>query len=484
MMEGNLPFRKTPANILARGVEYSPIGLLNGFKQAIFDVQSGKRTAAEAIDTISAGLTGTGLLMLGFYWAAQGIVRGHGDDDDKENTFMELAGHQAYALELPNGTSVTLDWLAPECLPFFVGVNLCELTGGNPELTTMADWLSALKMISEPMLTMSCLQSLNDVFDSVGYAKSNDVDPIVAAVATAATNYVTQGLPTILGQLERTGEGLRYTTFTSKNSKLTGDMQYALGRASAKIPIWDYSQIPYIDAWGRTESTGDVGTRVFNNFLNPAYTSTVDMSEMEQELLRLYEVTGENVFPSRADKSFKANKQEINLTGEEYVKYAQAKGGEAYRLLTELTQSSAYRGMTDEQKKHCVLDIYNYANQTAKTSVSDFEPDTWVSEAKQGGTVLDKVVERALYEGYSAPSIAKYKEYGSGIDKDTFFTAWSVIQNMTGEDYDGDGKNDSYSTVDKNLKYINSLPLTAAQKRAMAITNNINEKTIDKRAPW
>lgn len=172
MMEGNLPFRKTPANILARGVEYSPIGLLNGFKQAIFDVRKGTKTAAEAIDTISAGLTGTGLLMLGFYWAAQGIVRGHGDDDDKENTFMELAGHQAYALELPNGTSVTLDWLAPECLPFFVGVNLCELTGGNPELTTMADWLSALKMISEPMLTMSCLQSLNDVFDSVGYAKT------------------------------------------------------------------------------------------------------------------------------------------------------------------------------------------------------------------------------------------------------------------------------------------------------------------------
>ena len=484
VMEGILPFRKTPANILARGVEYSPIGLLNGFKQAIFDVQKGTKTAAEAIDAISAGLTGTGLLALGLFLAAQGLVRGHGDDDDKKNDFMELAGHQAYALELPNGTSVTLDWLAPECLPFFVGVNLCELTGGNPELTTMADWLSALKMISEPMLTMSCLQSLNDVFDSVGYAKNNDVDPIVAAIATAATNYVTQGLPTILGQLERTGEGLRYTTFTSKNSKLTNDMQYALGRASAKIPIWDYSQIPYIDAWGRTESTGEVGTRAFNNFLNPAYTSTVDMSEMEQELLRLYEVTGEDVFPSRADKSFKANKQEINLTGEQYVTYAQKKGGEAYKWLTKLTQSSAYRSMTDEQKKHCVLDIYNYANQTAKTTVSDFEPDTWVSEAKQGGTVLDKVVERALYEGYSAPSIAKYKEYGSGIDKDTFFTAWSVIWNTSGEDYDGDGKSDAYSKIDKQLAYIDGLNLTAAQKRAMAIACNIKEKTIDTRAPW
>ena len=164
--------------------------------------------------------------------------------------------------------------------------------------------------------------------------------------------------------------------------------------------------------------------------------------------------------------------------------YAQKKGGEAYKWLTKLTQSSAYRSMTDEQKKHCVLDIYNYANQTAKTTVSDFEPDTWVSEAKQGGTVLDKVVERALYEGYSAPSIAKYKEYGSGIDKDTFFTAWSVIWNTSGEDYDGDGKSDAYSKIDKQLAYIDGLNLTAAQKRAMAIACNIKEKTIDTRAPW
>ena len=455
LMEGNLPFRKTPANILARGVEYSPIGIIRGMYQATVGVKKGTATAAEAIDSISAGLTGSGLLMLGFFMAAQGVVRGHGDDDDKEKDFMELAGHQAYALELPNGTSVTLDWLAPECLPFFVGVNLCELSGGNPELTTMADWLSALKMISEPMLTMSCLQSLNDVFDSVGYAKSNDVDPIVAAVATAATNYVTQGLPTISGQLERTGEGLRYTTFTSKNSKLTNDVQYALGRASAKIPIWDYSQIPYIDAWGRTESTGDVGTRAFNNFLNPAYTSTVDMSAMEQELLRLYEVTGENVFPSRAKKYFNADNQEINLTGEQYVTYAQKKGGEAYKWLTELTQSAAYRNMSNEEKVECIDYIYKAANEVAKAEVvSSYEPTKWVKEAMSGAGVANTAIAKTAMSG------------------------------MTGEDYNGDGKSDAYSKIDKQLAYINGLNLTAAQKRAMAIAFDIKEKTIDTRAPW
>lgn len=397
VMEGILPFRKTPANILARGVEYSPIGLLNGFKQAIFDVQKGTKTAAEAIDAISAGLTGTGLLALGLFWAAQGVVRGHGDDDDKENDFMELAGHQAYALELPNGTSVTLDWLAPECLPFFVGVNLWELTDGGDKPATMADWLTAISQVSEPMLEMSCLQSLNDVFDSAGYASSNGLPGLPTALVNAAASYVSQGIPTILGQAERTGEGLRYTTFTSKNSKLTNNVQYALGRASAKIPIWDYSQIPYIDAWGRTESTGDVGTRAFNNFLNPAYTSTVDMSAMEEELLRLYEVTGENVFPSRAKKYFNADNQEINLTGEQYVTYAQKKGGEAYKWLTELTQSAAYRNMSNEEKVECIDYIYKAANEVAKAEVvSSYEPTKWVKEALKGGGVIKAAITKTM----------------------------------------------------------------------------------------
>lgn len=455
VMEGILPFRKTPANILARGVEYSPIGLLNGFKQAIFDVQKGTKTAAEAIDAISAGLTGTGLLALGLFWAAQGLVRGHGDDDDKKNDFMELAGHQAYALELPNGTSVTLDWLAPECLPFFVGVNLWELTDGGYKPATMADWLTAISQVSEPMLEMSCLQSLNDVFDSVGYASSNGLPGLPTALVNAATSYVSQGIPTILGQAERTGEGLRYTTFTSKNSKLTNNVQYALGRASAKIPIWDYSQIPYIDAWGRTESTGDMGTRAFNNFLNPAYTSTVDMSAMEQELLRLYEVTGENVFPSRAKKYFNADNQEINLTGEQYVTYAQKKGGEAYKWLTELTQSAAYRNMSNEEKVECIDYIYKAANEVAKAEVvSSYEPTKWVKEAMSGAGVANTAIAKTAMSG------------------------------MTGEDYNGDGKSDAYSEIDKQLAYINGLNLTAAQKRAMAIAFDIKEKTIDTRAPW
>ena len=380
--EGILPFRKTPANILARGVEYSPIGLVNGIKEALLDVQKGAKTGAEAIDAISAGLSGTGLLALGLYMAAQGLVRGHGGDDDKKKKFEEMQGHQAYALELPDGRSVTLDWLAPEALPFFIGVNLWEITDG--ERATLSDWMTSTKLVTEPLLEMSCLQSLNGVFDAVGYASSEGLDGLPAALASAGTSYLTQALPTVLGQAERTGEDKRYTTYTEKNAFLTGDIQYTLGKASAKIPGWDYQQIPYIDAWGRTEAIGNAGTRAFNNFVNPAYTSQIQNSAMEKELLRLYEATGESgVFPQRAEKYFTVDQERKDLTAQEYVKYAELKGQSAYQLVTDLVKDKKYQAMSDQDKAAAVENAYKLANQQAKQKVGGYKPESWIIKAAE-----------------------------------------------------------------------------------------------------
>lgn len=396
LAEGILPFRKTPANILVRGVEYSPIGFLKSISYDLMQVQKGNMQATEMIDRAAAGLTGTGLMMLGLYMAKEGILRGSGGDDEKKKKFDELQGHQEYAMELPNGTSITLDWLAPEALPFFVGANLYEQMQANNGYLTMSDMLQAASNVTDPLLSMSCLQSLNDVFDAVGYASSGDTNELTSAVASAATSYLTQGIPTVFGQAERTGESERMTTYTDKNKFLTPDMQYALGKASARIPGVDYGQIPFIDAWGRTESSGGVVARAFNNFANPAYTSKVSGSKMEDELSRLYEATGEaKVLPQRAPKSFTVNKENKQLTGEEYVKYATKRGQTSYKIASELTGLASYKSMSDGDKADAVAKAYEYANVVGKMSVSSYQPDGWVAKAVE--TVKKTGVSEAQY---------------------------------------------------------------------------------------
>lgn len=379
--EGILPFRKTPANILARGVEYSPLGFLNGLKKAVFDVRKGNSTAAEAIDRISSGLTGTGLLALGVYLAAQGVVRGLGAGDDDEREFAELQGQQEYSMIIGD-QSYTLDWLAPEALPFFVGVNLFEEMQTSGDSVTLASILSAVSHISEPMLSMTCLQGLNAVFESVGYASQEGLSGGVNAIASAATSYLTQALPTILGQIERTAQPSRMTTYTEKNGFLTGDVQYTLGKASSRTPGWDYNQIPYIDAWGRRETTNSLFTRGVNNFLNPAYASTIESSDMEKELERLYgETSSSSVFPSRAAKYFNVDGERVDLTGKQYVTYAAWKGQLSYKLMTELVGTDYYKQADDVDKAELVSKVYEYANAVAKTKVSGYKLDGWVEKA-------------------------------------------------------------------------------------------------------
>lgn len=69
-------------------------------------------TAAECMETLSAGLTGTGVYALGALLGSLGVVRGGELGDDEDRT-----GHQAYELVLGD-TSVSLDWLAPAAIPF------------------------------------------------------------------------------------------------------------------------------------------------------------------------------------------------------------------------------------------------------------------------------------------------------------------------------------------------------------------------------
>ena len=420
VMEGVLPFRKTPANILARGLEYSPAGLLKGLTYDLYQVRKGELSGAEAIDHISAGMTGTGLLAFGAYCAAQCLVRGAGGDDKDRKKFAELQGHQNYALELPDGTSITLDWLAPEVLPFFIGVNLWEMTQGEKEPLTLSAILRASANVTEPLLEMSCLQSLNDVFDAVGYASSGDLNGLTAALVTAATSYLTQGVPTVLGQFERTGQEERMTTYTEKNAFLTPDAQYTTGRISGRIPGWDYNQIPYIDAWGRTERTGGAAKRAVDNFVNPAYTSKAGSSPMEDELTRLYDATGEkNVFPARAGKYFTVNGVRKDLTAEEYVTYATKKGQLSHTLVTELTGSKSYQSMTDEQKVKAISDAYDLANKLAKKAVApEYKVDSWVEKAAEAEKKhrIPQHTYVSLYSRTSGMESLRYKD--KDVDKD------------------------------------------------------------------
>lgn len=425
-----IPFKRTPANILVRSIEYSPIGAVKAITYDLAKVKKGEKTAAQVIDAAAAGLTGTGLFALGAYMFANGLLT-VAQGDDKEDKWAQLLGHQAYALELPGGTSVTIDWLAPDSLPFFMGAEMMSSVGENG-WSIESIW-DALKSVANPMLDLSMLQSVNDLIDSVKYAESS---PLAAMVPSAIVSYFSQAFPTVLGQIERTAEDKRMMTYTEKDGKLPTDLQYAIGKVSAKIPGLDYQQVPYINEWGQEEQTGTPFQRAFNNFLNPAYTSQVDIDKVEKSIQSVYDATGEkSVFPDKAERTLTINNEDKNLTASEYEKYAKKLGKERYTLLKEAVNSDAYGELSNAEKAEFISEVYSYSKAMTGHDLFGKEVNKkWYTEAKESGNVLGAIRDHVLYTvngNYSDKAKTAVEDVGITLDQ------YSAMRN--GLDADGNG---------------------------------------------
>lgn len=421
-----LPFRRTPANILVRGFEYSPLGLAKSLTADLVQVKRGNMSGAQAIDNIAAGLTGSGLFALGAMLLAQGIVTSGGDESEEQNDLNELIGRQNYALNLPGGGSVTLDWLAPEALPFFMGVELMDAIGEDG-FSGLDDIMEALSSISEPMLELSMLQSLNDLIDSVSYAESSG--KLVSMAGSALISYLTQAIPTLGGQIERTTEENRMSSFTDRNSSVPRDVQYAISRSSARLPL-DYQQIPYIDAWGRTESSGNILERAFNNLFNPAYTSTVNQTAADEEIQRLLDAGMTGVVPDRVSQSQKVDDQ--YMTANEYVEYATTRGQTSYEIVSDMIDSDLYQSMTDEQKADAIKRAYQYASHVAAETIHPgHESEAYVTEAQQADSAAEYLL---LYEKYGSSGTKRYSELmDAGLDGEAAETVLDTMDGLTGD---------------------------------------------------
>lgn len=399
LIEGVLPFKKTPANILARGVEYSPVGLLKSLwdirrvkAYVNGDIENGM-SPAEFIDEVSAGLTGSALIGLGMLLAAWGVLSGGDDDDEKQNYFDELSGKQNYALSI-GGMSITLDWLAPESMPLFVGVELFNsLSSKNEDKGFLQNLMSSVMSLSTPMFEMSMLQSVNDLFDNLAYIKQGQ--GTFKIVSSMAANYISQYFPTLFGQAERSfEEAQRETTYIDRNSKVGSELQYMWGKIANKIPFYDFSQIPYIDAWGRTEETGNLFERMLNNFVNPAYVKKERPTEIDGELERLYDLGETSVYPSRAKTNTKINGE--YLTADEYVKYATTKGQTSYKLAQGVINSAAYSGAADPEKAYMLKYVYSYADHIAKYEVNnDYSLAKWETAAYKSSNPAQNIIDHA-----------------------------------------------------------------------------------------
>ena len=367
--EAVMPFRKTPANVLVRAEEFSPLGLINS---AVNTVQAAKGniTGAELVDSWAKSITGTGLFAIGWALANMGYLRGGPDEDEEKAEFDKLNGMQDYALVLPGGGNFTIDAFSPTALPLLLGAQLDKVLDGT-ELT-FADLEGVMHTLSDPMIEMSMLSGLNDTIDAIRYADNS----LGQFLVNAGFNYLTQALGnTLLGQVERSTEESRMTTYTDKDSQIPAWLQRNLGKLSQKIPGWDYNQTEYIDQWGREQKNPEGIKNWLYNLLSPSYIDKVEVDAVAEELYRLHKVTGENVFPQSPETTITytdkdGNRHEkYNLSADEADKLKRVQGQTHAKLVADLVGDEDFKKLTDAQKAKAAILCRDYARELARVEV-------------------------------------------------------------------------------------------------------------------
>lgn len=362
LLEGAMPFTQTPLNIAKQGVNYSPVGLTKGIYEGLAKLKNGESySTSDVIDDLAKGLTGTGIMLLGFLLASMGLLSGKGDENKKKRAFDTMVGEQSYAFYI-GGKSYTIDWMAPTCLPLFIGVELFELTD---ETMSMSDIANATLTLADPLLELTVLSGLNSAIKSSQYSETNALS---AFISELAIGYTLQGLPSIGGQISRIiDKNKREYYYTDKTKDIPKSVQRLIGRAASKIPFASLLFETSVDEWGREESYGNIFERVVENTLSRGYYSAGNYTAVDEELKELYERTGDAaVLPTSQQKYYTKDKVRYDMSAKIYTEVKKLRGEKSFNYISKLIKSNRYKNMSDEKKVKAIKKCYDQAGEETK----------------------------------------------------------------------------------------------------------------------
>ena len=401
LIEGMIPFKKTPANVLRSGVEYSPLGAVDSIRRTgkLIYENTGKRAgnladvyknskgkeitkelAADVIDSWSKTLTGTGLTALGYYLYSKGILHLSEPDTKYQD---QLEGHQNYAIEI-NGKSYTIDWAAPSVMPLTVGAEVARLwstTGKDTKdfYDNINDYMTAANRLSDPMIEMSMLQGVKDTLETgANYIRNDEAMNILPLLGyNLATGYITQGVPTAGGQIARTIDNTRRSTYTDKES-ISGVIDKQIKKQMNKIPGLSMLNEPYVDTYGREQTNGPSDNAAINlayQMFSPGYLSDINETKADKISREAYSANkNKSTLPKWQSKFEDSNQKRVSP--EKYTKASKAYGKAEYDIRNALANDKWFNKLDPEGKEKIVKDINDISNKVGKNSIEkSYNPD-------------------------------------------------------------------------------------------------------------
>lgn len=369
-----MPFAKTPANIIQRAVEYSPLGIAKNAVQTIREVANPTTDFNQArfSKEASRNIIGSALFALGMLAAKSGgLTGGYSEDKDMRQAQKE-AGMQEYALHNPFGLDADVDisWL-PVVGNDLVAAAAAYDAASKPELTPLQ---RVSKGFSEGLKTQfetSALQGLSRFVGGQGSFGNNDGD-IVSNARDTLMSGMTQAIPSLMRQFANATDPYQ--------RQLSGPNpdDYYFNSVQSAIPGLRQNLEPKIGRTGEELEQNHARTtwgQWVNNFINPANVTYGTEDPVRDEAMRLFDSEGDNRAFEPAVTMNELKVDDHVPTAEEFTEYQRNAYGAMNEAAQQLINSDAYADMTDGQRINMLAQLYSSIKSVEKKNTLDLDKD-------------------------------------------------------------------------------------------------------------
>lgn len=389
-----MTYTKTPANIAARAWEMTPLNTFTGAIDLLSKLKQGELIQrGKLLESATNTAMGTGLLAASAYLGKMGIVsasmpsqevganqkaqgkQAFSVNIDALSRFVYSGGNSKAAKPKTGDKLVGYGWAQPVAIPVSMGAAIgAKLSEPLPKDKTVAFTQlvgQATSAAGQTFLEASPVQGLQNLFDG----QPNDK---FAGVKKTLSGVPGRFLPgrSLLAQVARVFDPMQRETYDPNAGKqITNQIQAGIPGLSQKLPA-------KVDVTGKPIQRGDdnIAVRALNTFLNPAQMSKIKNDPEVNEVVRLYEETGEKgQLLKQADKKVQitdigGNKIVKQLDGRELGKYQTFLGRESKAIMSEALQNADFGEMDDNEKADILQKVIKGTNEAAKIKLFKHNP--------------------------------------------------------------------------------------------------------------
>lgn len=454
------PYVQTPVNVVLTALEYSPVGFAKALVDAFADInleaynlgkhtslrtqlknnESTMKTQRRIAEAVGRGSLGTAMILIGTLLRAAGKITP--DDDDiessKEKNWNKATGRRGSSIKFGD-KYVDPSSLQSLSTPLMAGAAAYDRTEDGD-----IDWagilgaaVKASMKMGNTMLEMPVLQGVADLF-SGNYDNGELLTGVLAMAGNAATQIVPFG--SLTRQVAKTVDPYSRAQSEINEGPFKRIAKNTVNNVAAMFPGTRELLPERYDVLGNPikndASKGIVG-RAYNSFINPFNTSREYSNEVTDEIDRLYAALQDtDVLPTAAGNSISYGGEKYKFTSAEKQEFQRIEGESNMELLTSLVNSSAYDGLSDEEKMDVIKSVYDYSSDKAKRTYLDAQGVEYGEDDNlpKWPATIDSLVEQGI-------------DIGSALIYRKHLTAMN--------------------NKDEQVYYIDSLDLNADQKSAL-----------------